>query len=85
MQNDLWSSTISVRRAAFNACLFTLRPQQMQMAYAPDELRLFWLWEKPEHPQFEPYARIKMAQVLGSPLYICEWSTTLQSLESTWF
>ena len=26
--------------------------------------------EKPEEdPQFEPHARIKMAQVLGSPLY----------------
>ena len=27
--------------------------------------------KKPEYPQFEPHARIKMAQVLGSPLYIC--------------
>ena len=26
---------------------------------------------KPRDPQFEPHARIKMAQVLGSPLYIC--------------
>ena len=24
-----------------------------------------------ENPQFEPHARIKMAQVLGSPMYIC--------------
>ena len=33
--------------------------------------RLFSLREKPEDPQFEPHAEVKMAQVLGSPLYIC--------------
>ena len=27
--------------------------------------------ENPEFPQFEPHARIKVVQVLGSPLYIC--------------
>ena len=27
--------------------------------------------EKPKDPQFEHHAGIKMAQVLGSPLYIC--------------
>ena len=32
---------------------------------------LFWLREKSKDPQFEPHAGIKMAQVLGSPLYIC--------------
>ena len=50
--------------------IFTLRPQLMQVAYALDKLRLFWLREKPEDPQFEPHAGIKMAQVLGSPVYI---------------
>ena len=42
----------------------------MQVTYAPDELRLFWLREKPEDPQFEPNVGINMAQVLGSPVYI---------------
>ena len=28
--------------------------------------------ENAEDPQFEPHARFKMAQVLGSPLYICD-------------
>ena len=35
---------------------------------APDEPLLFWLREKPEYPQLEPHARIKMAQFLGSPV-----------------
>ena len=26
---------------------------------------------KPEDPQFEPHARIKMVQILGSLMYIC--------------
>ena len=42
----------------------------MQVTYAPDEPQLFWLREKPEDPQYEPHAEIKMAQVLGSPVYI---------------
>ena len=49
----------------------TLRPQLIQVTYAPDELWLFWLQTKPEDPQFEPRAERKMAQVLGSPLYTC--------------
>ena len=36
----------------------------------PDESQLFWSREKPKYPQFEPHAGMKMAQVLGSPLYI---------------
>ena len=28
--------------------------RSMQVTYAPDEPRLFWLREKPEDPQFEP-------------------------------
>ena len=50
--------------------IFTLKPQLMQVTYAPDKPQLFWLREKPEDPQFEPHARIKMAHVLGSPVYI---------------
>ena len=37
----------------------------------PDELRLFYLREKPEDPQFEPHTGINMVQVLGSLMYIC--------------
>ena len=48
-----------------------LRPLYMQMTYALDKPRLFWIWEKLEDPQFEPHAGIKIAQVLGSPFYIC--------------
>ena len=39
----------------------------MQLTYAPDEPQLFLLREKPEDPQIEPHARIKMAQGLVSP------------------
>ena len=39
--------------------------------YAPDESQLFWSWEKLEYPQLEPHTRLKMAQVLRSPIYIC--------------
>ena len=31
----------------------------------------------PEDPQFEPHAGIKMAQVVGSPLYICGYKADL--------
>ena len=41
-----------------------------QVTYAPDVPRLFWLRKMPEDPQFEPHAGIKMAQVLGSLVYI---------------
>ena len=43
----------------------------MQVTYAPDEPRWFWLQEKPEDPQIEPRAGIKMAQGLVSLVYIC--------------
>ena len=33
---------------------------------------VIWLREKPEDPKFEPHAGIKMAQVLGSPMHICD-------------
>ena len=43
----------------------------MQLNYAPDEPRLFLLREKPEDPQIEPHAGIKMAQDLQvSPSFI---------------
>ena len=43
----------------------------VQCTYTPGEPWLFWSREKPEYLQFEPHAGINMAQVLGSPLYIC--------------
>ena len=39
----------------------------MQLTYAPEEPRLFLLWERPEDPQIDPHAGIKMAQGLVSP------------------
>ena len=39
--------------------------------YTPDKSLLFWSQGKPEYPQFRPHTRIRMAQVLGSSLYIC--------------
>ena len=48
-----------------------LRPQYMQVAYAPNEPLLFWLQEKPEDPQIQPHAGIKMVQGLVSLMYIC--------------
>ena len=39
--------------------------------YAPDESRLFCSQEKPEYPQLEAHARIKMVRVLGSRVFIC--------------
>ena len=42
----------------------------MQLAYAPDEPLLFLLREKPEDPQIEPHAGIKMAKGLVSPASI---------------
>ena len=34
--------------------------------------------EKPEDPQFEPHAGIKIVQVLGSPLHICGFTRSEQ-------
>ena len=48
----------------------------MKVTYAPDKPQLFWLQEKPEDPQFEPNAGIKMVQVLGSPVYIYDCDTS---------
>ena len=79
------ASTIFAHRAAFYT--FYLHAQTTVDAgdiYAPDEPRLFWLREKPKDPKFENYARIKMAQVLGSPVYhtkTCVFSTLSDELE----
>ena len=61
------ASTIFARRKAFHACFSS---HSDRFTYAPEESRLFWSLEKPKYSQFELHARIKMAQVLGSPLYI---------------
>ena len=50
--------------------VFMLRPQYMQVTNAPDETRLFWWREKPEDPQIQPHAGIKMAQGQVSLVYI---------------
>ena len=47
-----------------------------QTAVDADDIRTQWTTvilntEKPEDPQFKLHAGMKMAQVLGSPLYIC--------------
>ena len=55
-----------------------------QAVYAPDESRLlFWSREKPKYSQLESHAGIKMAQCLGSPVYICEsFSRSIQMQKS---
>ena len=58
--------------------VFMLKLQYMQVTYAPDEPRLFWLWEKLKDPQFEPHDGIKMVQVLGSLVYICGFTSELR-------
>ena len=49
--------------------IFTLRPQYMQVTYAPDKPQLL-IMEKPKDPQFEPHVGMKMIWVLGSPLWV---------------
>ena len=49
-------STIFVHRAAFHAYLSSW----LDSTYVPDESWLFWSWEKPEYPQFEPHARMNL-------------------------
>ena len=65
----------NAHRAAFHCVfIFPLRLQQIQVTYGPDEPRLFWFQRK---TRIEPLDRFKMAQVLGSILYIsvttCNW------------
>ena len=42
----------------------------MQLTYAPDEPRLFLLWEKPKDPQFESHDQDGAVSGI-SLLYIC--------------
>ena len=70
------ASMIFSHCAAFHTCLSSCSDCN---TYSPDESQLFLLQEKPEYSQFEPHARVKMVQVLGSPLYICSHYTTLES------
>ena len=62
-------STTFARCPAFLS-IFTLRLQYMQVTFAPEK-PVILITEKPTDSQFDPHARIKMAQVVGSPLRIC--------------
>ena len=72
---------IFTHRTMFYACLSSgSHCGRCRWYNVPDKLRLFWLREIPKDPHFEPHARIKMAQVLGSPAYIydaCKWSRSV--------
>ena len=64
-------STIFARHGAFHACL----PSRSDRTRVRWHMHLtnhgyFDYGEKPEDPQFGPHAWIKMAQVLGSPVYV---------------
>ena len=61
--------TIFVRHVAFHACLSS---HSNHSTYSPDESQLSLIaGKKPEYPQLEPHVRVKMVQVLWSPVYIC--------------
>ena len=60
------------RHVAFQACLFS---RSDRITYLTSNSYIL-VEGKPEYPQFELHAGIKMALVLGSPLYICGLSTT---------
>ena len=67
------ASTIFTCHGVFHTCLSSRSDcSRCRWHYAPDQSRLFWFRENIKNPQFE-HARIKMAQVLGSPLYICDF------------
>ena len=70
MQNK-WVHDLRSPCGVLRMFIFTSRPQYMQVTYTSDELWLFWVREKLEYSQYEPHAGIEMAQVLGSPLFIC--------------
>ena len=55
----------------------------MQLTYAHDEPQLFLLREKPEDPQFEPHAGIKMAQGLVYPSFTSVVETVVRSTNCT--
>ena len=61
-----------------------------QTAVGAGDIHTWWtavslITEKSEDPQFEPSARIKMVQVLGSSVYICgfRWSLELTQFPRT--
>ena len=59
------ASTIIVRHAAFCACLFSSSNRSRCKWNTHLMNHIYFDYRK--DPQFEPHARIKMAQVLGSP------------------
>ena len=61
------ASTIFACRGAFYTCLSS---RSDRSTYAPDKSQLFWSWENP-NTIIWAHAGTKMAQVLGSLLYIC--------------
>ena len=63
-----------------------LRPQYMQVTYTPGNPQLFWSLEKPEDPQIEPHAGIKMAQGQGlvSLVYICDFTRHIIQSITLW-
>ena len=76
-RNTHKQNSFTIFFAAFPVCLFSSSDRS---TYAPEESRLFWSWEKPKYPQFEPRAGIKVAQVLGSIVYICDINAISRSL-----
>ena len=74
------ASTTFACHTAFYAC-FSSRLDRS--TYAPDESWLFWSQEKPEYPKLEPHAGEKMAQVLGSLVYICDLAWNILNFK-TW-
>ena len=62
------ASTIFARCAAFHTFIFTLRLQDICSWW----ITVILIAGKTRIPQLEPNTRIKMAQVLGSPIYICD-------------
>ena len=59
------------------AFVFTLRPQYTRVTYAADQPGYFD-YLKTQWSQFELHARLKMAQILGSRVYICAEYTQLK-------
>ena len=72
------ASTIFAHCAAMHVYLHAQRPSRCRW----HTHLMFWLWKKPEYSQFEPHAGVKMAQILGSPLYIYG---TFSKWDKTWF
>ena len=66
------ASTTFARRALFYACLSSrLDRSRCRWLYAPDEPRLFWLLEKPEDPNLNPWGDKSGAGSGTSIVYLC--------------